>query len=48
MSYELILKALIYIKIFKIVVPLSRYLQTSGIDLIKSQELVNKVLYNLK
>jgi len=29
-------------------VPLSRYLQTSGIDLIKSQDLVNKVLQNLK
>lgn len=43
MSYELILTALIYIKIFKIVGSLSRYLQTSGIDLIKSQELVNKV-----
>jgi len=48
MSYELILTALIYIKIFKIVGPLSRYLQTSGIDLIKSQELVNKALHNLK
>lgn len=48
MSYELILTALIYIKIFKIVGPLSRYLQTSGIDLIKSQELVNKALHYLK
>lgn len=48
MSYELILTALIYIKIFKIVGPLSRYLQTSGIDLIKFQELVNKALHNLK
>lgn len=47
-SYELILTALIYIRIFKIVGPLSRYLQTSGIDLIKSQELVNKALLNLK
>ncbi|KAL5236899.1 hypothetical protein ACI65C_004309 [Semiaphis heraclei] len=48
MSYELILTAFIYIKIFKIVGPLSRYLQTTGIDLIKSQELVNKALNNLK
>lgn len=48
MSYEIIFTALIYIRIFKIVGPLSRYLQTSGIDLINSQELVNKALYNLK
>jgi hypothetical protein len=48
MSYELILTALIYIQIFKSVGPLSRYLQTSGIDLIKSQELVNEALHNLK
>lgn len=48
MSYELLLTALIYIQIFKIVGPLFRYLQTSEIDLIKSQELVNKALHNLK
>jgi len=33
-SYELILTTLVYIHIFKIAGPLSRYLQTSGIDLI--------------
>lgn len=49
MIYELILTALIYIWIFKIVGLLFIYLQTSGIDSIKSQKLVNKkALLNLK
>lgn len=34
--------------IFEIVGPLSRYLQTKGIDLIKSQELVDGSLQQMK
>jgi hypothetical protein len=36
------------VHIFEVVGPLSRYLQTKGIDLIKSQELVGGSLQQLK
>lgn len=47
LKYETILTAFIYVHIFNIVGPLSRYLQTKGMDLIKSQELVNNSLEQL-
>ncbi|KAL4147990.1 hypothetical protein QTP88_002298 [Uroleucon formosanum] len=47
LKYSTILTAFIYQRIFEITGPLSKYLQTSGIDLIKSQELVNDALKSL-
>ncbi|KAL4154375.1 hypothetical protein QTP88_000252 [Uroleucon formosanum] len=47
LKYSTILTAFIYQRIFEITGPLSKYLQTSGIDLIKSQELVNDALKRL-
>jgi len=48
LEYQTILTAFIYVHIFEIVGPLSRYLQTKGMDLIKSQELVDGSLVQLK
>jgi hypothetical protein len=48
LEYQTILTAFVYVHIFEIVGPLSRYLQTKGIDLIKSQELVDGSLQQLK
>ncbi|KAE9530017.1 hypothetical protein AGLY_011479 [Aphis glycines] len=47
LKYSTVLTAFIYQRIFEITWPLSKYLQTSGIDLIKSQELVNDALKRL-
>jgi len=48
LQYKTILTAFIFINIFKILGPLSRYLQTKGMNLIKAQELVNCALTQLK
>jgi hypothetical protein len=42
------LTAFIFLNIFKIFGPLSKYLQSKGMNLIKAQELVNCVLTQLK
>jgi len=43
LEYSTILTAFIYIRNFNIVVPLSKYLQTKGMDLLKYQEMVFKI-----
>jgi len=48
LQYKTNLTAFIFINIFKILGPLSRYLQTKGMNLIKAQELVNCALTQLK
>lgn len=41
LKYSTLLTAFMYLRIYKITSPLSKYLQTSGIDLHKSQQLVD-------
>jgi hypothetical protein len=48
LEYSTILTAFIYIRIFNIVGPLSKYLQTKGMDLLKCQEMVSAAIKNLK
>lgn len=48
LQFKIILTAFIFINIFKILGPLSRYLQTKDMNLIKAQELVNCALTQLK
>ncbi|KAL4127406.1 hypothetical protein QTP88_011577 [Uroleucon formosanum] len=47
-KYETILVAHMYIKIFQITGPLSRYLQSNKLDLLKYQQMVTSALENLK
>lgn len=47
LKYSTILTAFIYIRIFSITGPLSKYLQTKEMDLLKSQELVDTALEKL-
>lgn len=47
LSFSTILTAYIYIQIFSITGPLSRYLQTKSMDLIKAQDLVDGALEHL-
>lgn len=48
LDYSTILTAFIYIRIFNIVGPLSKYLQTKGMDLLKCQEMVFAAIKDLK
>ncbi|CAI6352610.1 unnamed protein product [Macrosiphum euphorbiae] len=48
LEYSTILTAFIYIRIFNIVGPLSKYLQTKGMNLLKCQEMVFTAIQNLK
>lgn len=48
LKYDTILTAHIFSKIFSITGPLSKYLQTDGIDLLKCQQLVNAALKQLE
>jgi len=43
-KYETILTAHIFMNVFSITGPLSRYLQTSGLDLLKCQQMVKSAL----
>jgi hypothetical protein len=47
LKYSTIVTAFIYIRIFSITAPLSKYLQTKEMDLLKSQELVDTALEKL-
>ncbi|KAL4103686.1 hypothetical protein QTP88_019030 [Uroleucon formosanum] len=47
-KYETILVAHMYMKIFQITGPLSRYLQSNKLDLLKCQQMVTSALENLK
>ncbi|KAL4097418.1 hypothetical protein QTP88_022201 [Uroleucon formosanum] len=48
LDYSTILTAFIYIRIFNIVGPLSKYLQSKGMDLLKCQEMVCAAIKDLK
>lgn len=48
LKYETILIAHMYMKIFQITGPLSRYLQSSKLDLLKCQQMVTSALESLK
>lgn len=48
LQYSTLLTAFLYLRIFKITTPLSKYLQTNGMDIHKSQQMVNGALEQLK
>lgn len=48
LKYTTILTAFLYLRIFKITTPLSKYLQTTGMDIHKSQQMVNAAIQDLK
>lgn len=48
LTYSTILTAFTYIRIFRIISPLSKYLQTKGMDLLKCQEMVSGAIIDLK
>lgn len=48
LSYSTILTAFTYVRIFNIISPLSNYLQTKGMDLLKCQEMVSGAITDLK
>lgn len=48
LSYSTILTAFTYVRIFNIISPLSKYLQTKGMDLLKCQEMVSGAITDLK
>jgi hypothetical protein len=48
LKYETILIAHMYMKIFQITGPLSKYLQSSKLDLLKCQQIVTNALVSLK
>ena len=48
LKHETILIAQIYLRVFSITEPVSKYLQTSGLDLLKSQQLVSAALVQLR
>lgn len=47
-KYETILTAKIFLRIFEISTPLSKYLQTSGLDIIKSFQMISQSFSQLK
>ena len=48
MSFELIICAHVFLRIFSVTSPLSRYLQTSGMDLLKAHQMVTKSMKQLQ
>lgn len=48
LKYETILTAKIYLRIFEITSPLSKYLQTAGLDLLKAYYIVHKSCTELR
>jgi hypothetical protein len=48
LKYETVMTAFIYLRIFELTTPLSKYLQTSGIDLLKSHQFVMSTLAELR
>ena len=48
MKHETILIAQIYLRVFSITEPVFKYLQTSGLDILKSQQLVSAALVQLR
>lgn len=48
LKFETIITAFVYPRVFKLTTPLSKYLQTSGIDLLKVHQLVMGTFHKLK
>lgn len=48
LKYSTLLTDFLYLRIFKITSPLSKYLQTAGMDIHKSQQMVNGAIHQLK
>jgi hypothetical protein len=48
LKYETLLTAHVYLRVFKITTPLSKYLQTSGLDLLKCHQMVEMTTEELE
>jgi len=47
-KYETLLTAHTYLRVFKLTTPLSKYLQTRGLDLLKGRQMVDVTISEIK